>query len=76
MRHWVDLGRSCEDATFVSYDACSIALWIGHKVLEVAKDRKPAILGVWASPGAPETLPKGGGLRPPPFCTSAWLNKF
>ncbi len=29
--------------------------------------RKSVILGVWAAPGAPETLPKGGGLRPPPF---------
>jgi hypothetical protein len=24
-------------------------------------------LEVWEAPGAPETLPKGGGLRPPPF---------
>ncbi len=31
------------------------------------KGRKSAILGVWAAPGARETLPKGGGLRPPPF---------
>ena len=25
------------------------------------KGRKSVILGVWAAPGAPETLPKGGG---------------
>ncbi len=25
------------------------------------------MLGVWAAPGASETLPKDGGLRPPPF---------
>jgi hypothetical protein len=31
------------------------------------KGRKSVILGVGAAPGAPETLPKGGGLRPPPF---------
>ena len=31
------------------------------------RGRKSVILGVWAAPGAPETLPKGGGLRPPPF---------
>ena len=30
-------------------------------------DRKSAILGVWAAPGAPGTLPEGGGLRSPPF---------
>ena len=35
------------------------------------KDRKSVILGVWAAPGAPETLPKGGGLRPPPFARVA-----
>ncbi len=27
------------------------------------KDRKSVMLGVWAAPEAPETLPKGGGLR-------------
>ncbi len=26
--------------------------------------RRSVILGVWAAPGGPETLPKGGGLRP------------
>ena len=31
------------------------------------KGRKSVILGVWAALGAPETLPKGGELRPPPF---------
>jgi hypothetical protein len=31
------------------------------------KDRRSVILGVWAAPGAPEPLPKGGGLRPPPL---------
>ena len=40
-------------------------LW--HENFNFFKDRKSAILGVWAAPGAPETLPKGGGLRPPPF---------
>ena len=31
------------------------------------KDRKSVILGVWVAPGARETIPLGGGLRPPPF---------
>ena len=31
------------------------------------KDRKSLILGVWAAPGARETLPNGGGLRPQSF---------
>ncbi len=35
--------------------------------MKFVKGRKSVILGVWAAPGAPETLPKGGGLRPPPF---------
>ena len=34
---------------------------------ELFKGRNSVILGVWAAPGAPETLPKGGGPRPPPF---------
>jgi hypothetical protein len=29
--------------------------------------QKSSMCGVWAAPGAPETIPKGGGLRPPPF---------
>ena len=28
------------------------------------KDRKSVILEVWAAPGAPEALPKAGGLAP------------
>ncbi len=28
--------------------------------------RKSRIFGVWAAPAAPQTIPKGGGLRPPP----------
>ncbi len=32
--------------------------------LKFVKGWKSVILGVWAAPGAPETLPKGGGLRP------------
>jgi hypothetical protein len=43
-------------------------LWEG--ILKFVKGRKSVILGVWAAPWAPETLPKGGGLRPPPF---AWV---
>jgi hypothetical protein len=39
-------------------------LWAGK--FTILKDRKSIILGVWAAPGAPETLAKGGGLRPPP----------
>ena len=31
--------------------------------LSFCKDRKSLILGVWAAPGALETLPNGGGLR-------------
>ncbi len=34
---------------------------------QVFKGRKSVILGVWAAPGARETIPLGGGLRPPPF---------
>ncbi len=29
--------------------------------------RKSPILGVWAAPAAPTTLPTSGGFRPPPF---------
>jgi hypothetical protein len=28
--------------------------------------RESLIFGVWAAPAAPKTIPKGGGLRPPP----------
>ncbi len=42
---------------------CALA-W--HFVFSFFSDRKSAIFGVWAAPGAPETLAKGGGLRPPP----------
>ena len=40
-------------------------LWHGN--FKLFKDRASAIFGVWAAPGAPETLPKGGGPRSPPF---------
>jgi hypothetical protein len=40
-------------------------LWEGISIF--FGGRKSAILGVWAAPAAPGTLPKGGGLRPPPF---------
>jgi hypothetical protein len=36
----------------------------GYIILKIFKDRKSAILGVWATPGDPETLAIGGGLRP------------
>jgi hypothetical protein len=39
---------------------------LGGKV-EFFKGRKSVICGVLAAPGAPDTLPKGGGLRPPSF---------
>ncbi len=29
--------------------------------------RKSSILGVWAAVAAPNTIPEGEGLRPPPF---------
>jgi hypothetical protein len=35
--------------------------------LKFVEGRKSVIFGVWSAPGAPETVPKGGGLRPPPF---------
>ncbi len=38
----------------------------GYKMDQFFKDRKSVILEVWAAPGAPETLPQGGGLSPPP----------
>jgi hypothetical protein len=31
------------------------------------KDRKSVIWGVWAAPGAPKELTKGGGRNPPPI---------
>ncbi len=43
------------------------ARWLGLEIPEFVKDWKSVILGVLAAPGAPETLAKGGGLRPPPF---------
>ncbi len=39
----------------------------GYHFFELFKDRKSVILGVWAAPGGPETLAKGGGRSPPPF---------
>ncbi len=42
-----------------------LALWHGN--FKLFKDRKSVIFGVKAAPGAPETLPKGGVLHPPPF---------
>jgi len=38
----------------------------GHQVFNAwfLVDQKSSIFGVWAAPGAPETIPKGGG---PPF---------
>jgi hypothetical protein len=43
------------------------ALWLGQEFLEFCKNWKSVILGVWAALGTPETLAKGGGVRPPPF---------
>ncbi len=43
------------------------ALWLGLKIQKLVKDWKSVILGVWVAPGAPKTLAKGGGLRPPTF---------
>ncbi len=37
----------------------------GYKIDQFFKDRKSVILGVWAAPGAPETLPKDAGRSPP-----------
>jgi hypothetical protein len=41
--------------------ACTLE---GYNLFE---DLKSAILGVWAAPGARDTIPKGGGRSPPPF---------
>jgi hypothetical protein len=41
------------------------------KILELLKDWKSVMFGVWPAPGSPETLQKGGGGRPPPF---AWVS--
>ena len=30
------------------------------------RDQKSSILGVWTAPGAPKTIPEGGGPSPPP----------
>ena len=40
------------------------ALRVAIEIDLLFKDRKSVILGVWAVPGAPETLPKGGGRSP------------
>ncbi len=40
---------------------------LGEGVFHLFKDRQSAILGVWPAPGAPDTLPKGGGVLSPPF---------
>jgi hypothetical protein len=37
-----------------------------HGSFKLFMDRKPVILGGLGGPGAPETFPKGGGLRPRP----------
>ncbi len=39
----------------------------GYKNLQLCKDLKSVILEIWAAPGAPDTLAKGGGRSPPPF---------
>ncbi len=43
------------------------ALRMAVKLFYKMKDRKSVMLEVWATPGAPETLAKGGGRSPPPF---------
>ncbi len=40
---------------------------LGFLIHGVWAGRKSSIFGVWAAPAAPKTIPKGGGLRPPPF---------
>ncbi len=48
------------------FNKVSVAvLWHGNS--KFVKGRKLVIFGVWAAPGAQETLPTGGGLRPSPF---------
>jgi hypothetical protein len=46
---------------------CVAALCVAVELFKILKDRKSVSFGVWAAPGAPETLPKGGGRSPPPF---------
>ncbi len=41
--------------------------WMVLKSLKLFKGRESVMLGVWAAPGAPETLAQGGGRSPPPF---------
>ncbi len=37
---------------------------VSYMVVGPAGNR--SLLGVWAAPAAPKTIPEGGGLRPPP----------
>jgi hypothetical protein len=41
----------------------------GNTIMKILFFRDPEIIDfeVWTAPGAPDTIPKGGGLRPPPF---------
>ncbi len=57
---WNNKNQRFSICTFVA------ALWMAMTFYK-KKDRKSVMLGVWAAPGAPETLAKGEELRPPPF---------
>ncbi len=60
--HFEPGGRRKHECTLVSYRCRVRAMsdWFFG-------DRKSSSLGVWAAPGARETLPEGGGQSPPPF---------
>ncbi len=47
-------------------------LWEG--IFDFLRIWNRPFLGVWAAPVAPETLPKGGGLRLPPFANPKMID--
>ena len=70
-RTYIWLHSACENLHRQAGDQPQHANTLSMAVLggnfQCVKDRKSVILGVWATPGAPETLPKGGGLRAGPL---------
>ncbi len=71
-------GPGTESTTEQSKEPCRQALPCrgctlgGYKIVELFKDRKSVIFGVWAATGGRGTLPKGGGAKPPTFWEGIW----
>ncbi len=49
-----------------------VDVWAGRKSSIFGSGRKSAIFWVWAAPAAPNTIPEGWGLRPPPSGKVFW----